>query len=325
MNDRHAEPTMTHWNTDDDPNQDTITLLQAEIARLEAELDARDEAILLPAAGRPGDQSDDPDGREEAHRRRVEELAADLAGRDETVTLLLEQSRLFEDAAAAQRAEWEQLHQWVEEVERRVEGRDAGDDRLRMELDSERVRAESLRRSAESDRASWDAQRRGLEREAEHFRDLLARQANGPAAAEDETAFIALASENRRLRAASAELERLRAGAGEAEGLARKVDATLAELGQVRGELQRSEDERRRETIEHEAALVALRSETARGSLVREGVPGPAAVPSPTDADERIRAFRLHLKELHEREDQQRAGRTLSARLSRLWRTTGPG
>lgn len=324
MTDRRAEPPKTSWNADDDPDQDTLSLLQEEIARLEAELAARDEALLDPAAGRSEGQEEDPDGRAEWHRRRVEELDAELAARDETVMLLLEQSRLFEDAASAQRAEWEQLQQWVEEVERRVEGRDLGDDRLRAELDAERSRADSLRRSAESDRAAWDAHRRGLEREAEHFRDRLARQANGPAA-EEETAFIGLAAENRRLRAAAVELERFRVIAAEAEDLGRKLAETSAELETVRGQLQRVEDDRRRETIEHKAELVGTRSEIARESLAREDGPAPATVPSATDADERIRAFRLHLKELHESEDQRRAGRTLSARLSRLWRNTGPG
>ena len=37
---------------------------------------------------------------------------------------------------------------------------------------------------------------------------------------------------------------------------------------------------------------------------------------------QRIRAFRQHLKEIHEREAEERAQRTLTARLSRLWRKT---
>ena len=39
----------------------------------------------------------------------------------------------------------------------------------------------------------------------------------------------------------------------------------------------------------------------------------------------RIRAFREHLKEIHTSETEQRAAAVLAARLSRLWRSTGPG
>src|SRR6185437_2798615 len=102
-----------------------------------------------------------------------DDLTAELAGRDEAVNLLLEQTRLFEEAAVAQRAEWEQLSRWVEEVERRVEGRDDNVDRLRADLDAERARGETLRRAAESDHREWEACRRGLEHEAEHLRGLV--------------------------------------------------------------------------------------------------------------------------------------------------------
>jgi hypothetical protein len=309
---------MTGWEADDDPSRETIALLQEEIARLEAELRARDEALPAPHPA-PEPAEDD------AARRRVEELVAELAARDELVALLLEQSELFEAAAAAQRAEWEQLSQWVEEVERRVDGREAGDAGLRSELDAERQRSDSLRRRAESDRREWEAHRAGLERDADHLRGLLAQQVRSPEA--DETAFIALASENRKLRTTCAGLER---AAAEAEALGGRLAEALAELESSRNELRRVADDRERERNEHEAELAALRAGHARESLQRQGepagaAPAPAAPRGPAlDADERIRAFRQHLKELHEHEASQRAGRSLSSRLSRLWRNTGP-
>ena len=43
--------------------------------------------------------------------------------------------------------------------------------------------------------------------------------------------------------------------------------------------------------------------------------------PSPED---RIRALRAHLNEIHQNEAQERSQRRLSARLSRLWHRSGP-
>src|SRR5438270_8043476 len=110
MTEPHAGPATTHETADVDPTQDTIDLLHEEIARLEAELLARDDAALHAVDAEPAGGDGDEDG---ALRRRVEELTAELATRDETVALLLDQARLFEEAAWAQRAEWDQLHQWV--------------------------------------------------------------------------------------------------------------------------------------------------------------------------------------------------------------------
>ena len=43
--------------------------------------------------------------------------------------------------------------------------------------------------------------------------------------------------------------------------------------------------------------------------------------PSPED---RIRALRAHLNEIHQSEQHERSQRRLSARLSRLWNRSGP-
>ena len=45
MSEFAADQVATHWAAHDDPNQDTIVLLQEEIARLEGEIRARDEAM----------------------------------------------------------------------------------------------------------------------------------------------------------------------------------------------------------------------------------------------------------------------------------------
>src|SRR5579883_1068325 len=96
--------------------QDTIALLQEEIARLEDEIRLRDEARAespyAPINGTP---------EESREMARVAELTAEIAHRDETINWLFEQCRLLEEAEAASRAEFEQLDRWMSEVEQRVE------------------------------------------------------------------------------------------------------------------------------------------------------------------------------------------------------------
>src|SRR4051795_5806231 len=84
---------------------DTIGLLQEEIARLEAALANRDEAD----AGNTARAEVPPDRSEvEGLERRLDDFTNEIASRDETISLLLEQVRLFEEAEAAGRAEFEQ-------------------------------------------------------------------------------------------------------------------------------------------------------------------------------------------------------------------------
>lgn len=330
MIERTTEAVASGWNLDD-PSHDTISLLMEEIERLESELRSRDEALRVAPASDYAEATHDQEVRDEGLLSRVAELSAELASRDETVTLLLEQAQLFEEAAEAQRAEWEQLNQWVEEVERRVDDKDVADAGLREDLESERLLSESLRRLLETDRRTWEAQRLGLERESEHLRGQLARQQTNAPVQEEETAFIAMAAENRRLRTANAELER---AATEAAALSVALDSARAALEQSHVLLRQAEDDCKRQQNEYEAEISSVRSRIALESLRKQDDPQETVSvevapvverSSPLEADERIRAFRQHLRELHDHETEQRSKQTLSARLSRLWRNTGPG
>ena len=99
---------------------ETIALLQEEIARLEAELLAHEETgPSSEHTDRLRDAPGGPDGL--PNQQELDRLGAELAARDETINLLLDQLRLVEEAESASRAEWEQLAQWVAEVEQRVE------------------------------------------------------------------------------------------------------------------------------------------------------------------------------------------------------------
>lgn len=108
---------------------ETIALLQDEVARLEQELRCRDQGPSeAPSAGAAPDRDGiDPEPAVGAAvaRAEVQRLEAELAGREETIGLLLDQLGRVEEAQAASRAEWEQLAGWLDELEQRVEGRAA--------------------------------------------------------------------------------------------------------------------------------------------------------------------------------------------------------
>jgi hypothetical protein len=322
-----AEPAITPTELD---AIDTITLLQEEITRLEAELRLRDESVF----GSGAEPAPDLEGfaTSEESLRQIEHLNAELIGREETIGLLLEHTRLLEEAEATSRAEWEQLRQWVEEVERRVEQRGGTDQELHAELESERQRAESLRQSAEADRRLGEAQRLALEKEVAQLRTTLSQMtARSDSDSDSHSAAVAaLELENQQLRDARQEWARSSAAAAEVEPLRKLLLETTKDRDDLRRELQRLQDDRERERNEQEAELGALRSQLALKSIKRheeqvESAALPASKPNVRlEADERIRAFRQHLREIHDDEEQQRMKRGLAARLSRLWRHTGP-
>jgi hypothetical protein len=324
------------WSTDGagttagpaDP--DTIALLQEEIARLEDEIRMRDDAAAAERrAPHPGPKQP---ARDAAGEQRIARLADELAGRDETIALLLEQMRLAEETEAASRAEWDQLNLWVQEVERRVaeRGEPEAEAEVRDELEAERRKSEALRLAGEKEQRSWEVQRLALVGEVERLRSKFTQVAGESDAT--IAAVQALEHENQQLRDAYHEMARNAVPAHEVDAIVNELQAVRQERDAMGQELKRAGDDRQRERNEYEAALNALRSQLARESLRRQEehvktavslVPGPSGDPL-LGADERIRAFREHLKEIHQDETEQRMKRGLAARLSRLWHHTGP-
>src|SRR5207253_3193167 len=132
--------------------------------------------------------------------------------------------------------------------------------------------AESLLRTAESDRHAWDAQRRTLEREVEHLRGQVARQPEGSGAGgppDAKSALDALEDENRRLRAACAKLERAAGASKQAEALLRTAESDRHAWDAQRRTLERE--------VEHLRGQVARQPE---GS----GAGGPPDAKSALDA-----------------------------------------
>lgn len=121
---------------------ETVAILQDEIARLEEELRSRGETVAdadPPVVAQEGDA--DPHAADLAGAAaEVEQLRHELAGRDETIGVLLDQLGLVEEAEAAGRAEWEHLAGWLAELETRVEGQGGDATRQLEELYAENRR-----------------------------------------------------------------------------------------------------------------------------------------------------------------------------------------
>ncbi len=308
---------------------ETIALLQDEITRLESELLAHEETG--PSSAYSDRSRADAGAFDELpNRQELDRLGTELAVRDETINLLLDQLRLVEEAESAGRLEWEQLTAWVAEVEQRIDRQDgAAPEKLAQELDAQRRQAEESRLQLDRERTAGNDQRRGLEREIQRLQSLLARAAQKIAAPSEGVAIAILESENGRLRQRCQDLdEAVKSGA---QSLRDALKTGQKELEDVRKERDLVQDERVREHREYEIAIASLRSLASRAAVSAQQGEGRAArsdassdVPSALEADIRIREFRQHLKEIHCHEAEARNHNRLTARLSRLWTRTGP-
>jgi uncharacterized small protein (DUF1192 family) len=315
---------------------ETIALLQEEIARLENELLARDDSCQgTVAASRSCDDVVAPGDAGAA--RELERLASELASREETIGVLMDQLRLVEEAESTGRAEWEQLAHWVAEVEERVERQEqqgaGGNEEM---IAAARRQAEDARSALDRERKDAAAKRRELERRIEELQEFLARQTARGAVrdkvdASDQMAraLAMLESENRRLRQSCDDLEE--SSRGELRLLGERLEAAERDLEVARKAHEAVQDERTRERREFEVAVASLRSQAARASIAAQETHMPSAGATSAgeegaslDADMRIRAFRQHLKEIHTHEAETRNSKRLGARLSRLWNKTVP-
>ena len=318
MNDRRASMT-----SDDEINVDTIALLYDEIARLEAEIRDRDDARITDDLTATRDHNQGHDAVAPLHLL-INELSFELAAKEETIALLLEQTRFYEDAAAVQRTEWDELQRWVEDVEHRIDSNDGGESRHLAQIEAEKHRFEGLNNQAVADRSAWELQRRGLDQEIHRLRSLASQT---PTNVSGIFATAPLEDENHKLQERLQGMESSMPKTPEVETVRKKLAETLARFDASEVAHRRAGDEWSREKSQLTAALSA-----AQGQVAREAMLAPAVKPiesgatsAAIEADERIRAFRQHLHELHRREAEERANRGgLSSRLSKLWHHGSP-
>ncbi len=242
---------------------ETIALLQEEVARLEQELHMRDERRTETTLNNEASIQDEPEAGGVVENltgtpEEVERLNAELASRDETISLLLDEVSRFEETLAATRAEWEQLAGWVTALEHRVEGKDE---------------------------------------------DALHPLENRFAAQEQKAAAVKV------------------------ESVDAKLAETLHDQHELRRQLEKVEDERRQERLEHQATVAELQTQLSQAALTHPQGPLPEKRPdgasAELDIELRVRALRHHFQEIHEREREERRQKQLISRLSRLWNRTG--
>jgi chromosome segregation ATPase len=281
---------------------DTVSLLQEEIARLEAELLMRD----VPAPQSVPDRA--AQRQSVAAEARILELTSLVAERDETMGLLWDQLSALEEVEAARKAEFEQLNRWVEELEQRMKSEASRP----ADLDVGRQEAEALRDQLESQRRSWETQRSRL---FDEIGDLRARlEESACATGGGSAAQRALEEENRKLRDECRRLAIFEPDAQESASLREQLGGLRGELDRARQELDLVSDDLRRERLEREADQAASRARQATERITES---------APATSDERVRALREHLREMHDRDEQERRERQLSTRISRLWHRSG--
>ena len=290
-------PSLEHPNqANEDAYLDTVTLLQEEIERLEAELRLWTQVPVNPAPA-----ATDPEIENEATRR-INELTSLLDERDETIALLWEHLSAIEEAQAARSAEWEQLHHWVDELEHRLGDLDlsANDPGL------EGPTIEDYQNQLDSQRRAWEQERHDLEAELARLR----RRLDPEAGVSDNATLAELEDHNRRLRD---ECQRLLPFEAEVASLTDRVTLLQVQLEDAREQLRAYDVDLQNERLRHEAELAELRS----------GQSAPRFSASNLTPSERVRALREHLREVHAREVEERKERQLSTRIARLLRRTG--
>ncbi|MEZ6144541.1 MAG: FHA domain-containing protein [Planctomycetaceae bacterium] len=280
---------------------DTTELLETELEFLRAELAERD-ARLIALESFPGtDESQletvESISREEAETLvgRLEQLLVELEEKDTQITTLNDLLRASEDAVKAADEEREQMETWIGEVERRVsqwQGEwHAERDRLQKsieELTRERDRAEQNLTSGAANGPSNSA-REGLLKQLREEYSLL------------KTKFLEVEQDRNQLQS---QLSGSRATDSE-QRVATVVDTTLRE--------------ERLALAQEKAAIARMRNDLTKQqeqftSQIQRSEKGSDS------ADLRIRAFREHLREIHETDPRPVHTPTFSDRMAKLWR-----
>jgi hypothetical protein len=328
------------------PYLETISLLQDEIARLEQELDLLHGGQTEPsAADLASSESDDAAaGRAEpaaSGASEVEGLKSELADRDATIRMLLDELSRVEAAQEATRAEWEHLAAWVDELERRVETQDGESlHEIQRRLEVQEQKAEAIKTKSERDRRDWESQRQIYQTEIARLNAALEQTLNTAGALvghdcqveteQGQGALVveALQAENLRLRAAWQELVERTAANDRSDSLEAKLAEAEQDRQQVLRQVGQLEDQAKRDRLEHQATVAELEARLSQASAsLAQGSSleaRPAGISPSLEVELRIQALRRHLVESDEREKEERREKRLVTRLSRLWSRTGP-
>jgi chromosome segregation ATPase len=216
-----------------------------------------------------------------ASTRRIEGLTAELAERDRTIELLWAEITAIEESRAADRAEWDQLAQIVEQLEASFEADQLGHlpDHHASEAATKEV--SRLRSELESERASALLMQRQLEQENAALRQRVA-----------------------------SHVSEQRDGSSRQERVEERVHEAELVLSELREQLVQAQRQLETERLDHARERMSVQAANDAAE--------PEALPD-VSPNARIHALRQHLREVHEREVEERRQQQLSARLSRLW------
>jgi pSer/pThr/pTyr-binding forkhead associated (FHA) protein len=278
----------------------TMEMLRAEMEQLQWDLADRDqqlEELRAQLSAQDGTFAEEPPASDvdAALVTRLEELLDELDRSDQRIGQLEESLRCADEATQAAREERRHIDEWVNDIERRLREREEEQQaehevlqqRLAETISDRDDLEERLRRYAAKP-ATADVSKQELDR-------------LGQKNAELQKQVECLRDERNQL---SEKLEEL-SNAGRAEDIEARIQVATREE-QVR--------------IAQEKALLARQQAdlTAMRSELDHLTQGPGR--DACDIDNRMRAFREHLREIHDEEQRQRSERGLATRLSALWR-----
>ncbi len=279
---------------DDCPGHEAIDLLQAEIALLQSELIERDSQIAGLASRQSADIEEcvtRTDAEDTVPASRLEQSLCELEQSDQRIAELERLLSLAEEARNAASDERQQIESWVGEIEGRIE----------QWMTERRAELDLLRNQLRQAKAECDRLREQVQRGAQ---------------TQDETD----SAKSLQLQHRYAELQ---------EALQR----TESERDQLREQLQQAEigaDHRQRAEADTALREEGLQLAQERASLARErselenarvvSNEGLRETAPRQDGDRRVRAFREHLREIHDQEQEDPPERGLGSRLARLWR-----
>ena len=292
------------WDFDFAPEEDTwdamegesncqeneVQMLRMEVEQLRFELAERDAQMTQM------DQPVDCD-HEESHApeteklvMRLEELLDELQGSDDRVQQLEELLRLSDTATEAEKQERQQLENWVGEIEDRVSQRESESvaelERANQQLQFSQKRIQDLETRIDKVLNSSDHVDSGAVKE---FQQQLQRA---------QAQYQQVNEENLQLKSQLEEQQRAVRAEEEFETLQQKLLEMEVNTSRERAEMARQR-----------AELEKLRHELEESSKSRTDL---------EDSNSRVRAMRLHLREVHEQEQKEKKERSLGARISRL-------
>lgn len=265
-------------------DSDEIAMMRVELEQLQYELLDRDSKIQQLQEAQSQSSGSESLGENETLKlvTRLEDLLAELKSSDARINGLEELLRVSDHATEAEKEERQQLEQWVTEIEQRVGQREA-------EAQAEISRLSKRLQDAKEESEHSANQLQSL---ATHGEDVSADQRAAVTALAEQVEL--LREKLREAREENQELHQRPVVAKGEEDLSVKLKETTDELVRLKVEMSRERAEMARRHAELEGIRDELEDRLKNARVVDPG-------------DTRIRTMREHLREIHAREEAEKA------------------